>query len=119
MAETRELVCINCPMGCRLKATLENGAVTKVEGNTCPRGAAYAKSECTMPMRTVTALAPVKGQAAPLPVKTASPIPKSLMMDCVAEISALSVTLPVKIGDVVLKNVAGTGVDVVATADLS
>ena len=39
----RELTCIGCPMGCQLRATLEDGVVTAVTGNTCPRGDAYAR----------------------------------------------------------------------------
>ena len=50
----RELICIGCPMGCHLTAEVENGAVTSVTGNTCPRGDAYARRECVAPVRTVT-----------------------------------------------------------------
>ena len=50
----RELTCIGCPMGCQLTAVLEDGQVTRVTGNTCPRGDAYARKECTHPARTVT-----------------------------------------------------------------
>ena len=52
--ETRELICIGCPMGCSLKVTLENGQVTEVTGNTCPNGDKYARKECTNPTRIVT-----------------------------------------------------------------
>lgn len=62
----RELTCIGCPMGCQLRATLEDGVVTAVTGNTCPRGDAYARKECVHPERTVTGTVRVLG--GPLPV---------------------------------------------------
>jgi CxxC motif-containing protein len=75
--ETRELICINCPLGCALTVTLENGEVTRVTGNTCPRGEAYARKECTNPTRIVTTTVRVEGGRLPVvSVKTASDIPK-------------------------------------------
>lgn len=118
MTQTRELVCISCPMGCRLTVTLTDGAVTEVTGNTCPRGVTYANDECVAPKRVVTTLARIEGTELPLPVKTAAPIPKECVFDCVDAVKAVTVRRPVKIGDVVVPNVCGTGVDVVATAEL-
>lgn len=117
MSEIRELVCINCPMGCRLTATIENGEVVSVTGNTCKRGADYAKTECVRPVRTVTALAQIKGTGRPVSARTAAPVPKETMMQCAREIAAVAVEAPVHIGDVILENVAGTGVDVIATSN--
>ena len=119
MTEIRELVCINCPMGCRLSVTLSDGQVEKVEGNTCPRGAQYAKDECTAPKRVVTTLARVENRTIPLSVKTSSAIPKELIFDTVNAIREITVSAPVSIGDVVLENVCGTGVSVVATMDMN
>ena len=59
--EKRELTCIGCPMGCPLTVELENGAVTAVYGNTCPRGDAYARKEVTAPTRIVTTTVRVTG----------------------------------------------------------
>ena len=111
----RQLVCISCPVGCRLSVTIENGEVAKVTGNTCPRGVAYAKDECIDPKRTVTTLVRVEGRKEPLPVKTSCPIPKAKIMDCVAEAKKVVAKAPVAIGDVLVKNVAGTDADLVAT----
>lgn len=119
MKEIRELVCINCPMGCRLTVTLENGAVEKIEGNTCPRGAQYGKDECTAPKRVVTTLANVKGTSVPLSVKTEGAIPKELIFDAVDAVRGIIVERPVSIGDVVLENVCGTGINVVATMNMN
>ena len=109
------ITCINCPVGCRLAVELENGQVVSVTGNTCPRGVAYARQECVDPLRMVTAVIPVEGSAAPLSVKTRSPIPKKEIADCMKELANTKLTAPIKAGDVVVANVCGTGVDVIAT----
>ena len=113
----RELTCIVCPIGCQLSVTLENGIVTEVTGNTCPRGKQYAIDECTNPVRTITTTARTSNGGV-IPVKTAAPIPKELMFDCMKEIDRVVVTLPARIGDVAIANLLGTGVDVVVTANM-
>jgi len=118
--QTHELICINCPLGCALTVTMDdNGEVLSVEGNTCPRGDAYARKELTSPTRIVCSSVPVSGsKLGPMvSVKTASDIPKGKIFDVMAQIRATRVEAPVRIGDVVVANVAGTGVDVVATRD--
>lgn len=117
---TRELTCIGCPLGCSLSVTLENGEVTAVTGNTCPRGDAYARKEVTNPTRIVTTTVRVKNGVSPMVnVKTASDIPKDKIFDCVAALKDVVVTAPVAIGDVVLADVAGTGVDIVAAKNIA
>ena len=113
----RNLTCIVCPIGCQLSVTLENGVVIEVTGNTCPRGKQYAIDECTNPVRTITTTART-ADGGVIPVKTAQPIPKELMFDCMQEINKATVTLPAHIGDVVIKNLLNTGVDVVVTANM-
>ena len=112
----RELTCIVCPIGCQLSVTLENGTVTEVSGNTCPRGKQYAIDECTNPVRTITTTARTTNGGV-IPVKTDRPIPKNLMFDCMKEIDCSVVTLPAKIGDIVIENLLGTGANVVVTAN--
>lgn len=113
--ETRELICIRCPVGCRLSVTTEGDNVT-VTGNTCPRGAEYGKNEVTAPMRSVTGSVRVEGGELPLvSVKTRSEIPKGKIFDVMREIRAASVPAPVKAGDVIIENAAGTGVNIIAT----
>ena len=116
--EKRELTCINCPMGCQLTVTIEDGAVTAVTGQTCKRGEVYAHTEVTAPVRTVTTTVRISGGRVPmLSVKTAAPVPKSAVPAVLKALKAVTVTAPAHIGDVVLPNVAGLGVDVVATAN--
>lgn len=117
---TRDLTCIGCPLGCSLTVTIENGAVTAVTGNTCPKGDAYARKEVANPTRIVTSTVRVKNGVSPmLNVKTASDIPKGKIFDCIAAIRDIVVTAPVKIGDVILPDAAGTGVDIIAARNIS
>lgn len=117
--ETRDLTCIGCPLGCSLKVTMENGEVTSVTGNTCPRGDAYARKEVTNPTRIVTSTVRVVGGVAPMvSCKTESDIPKGKIFDITKELEKVDFPAPVKIGDVLLENVAGTGVSVVATKNV-
>ncbi len=105
-------------MGCALTVHMSGDEIT-VEGNTCPHGATYAKKEVTNPTRVVTSSVRVGGaDIARVSVKTASDIPKNKIFDCMEEIRAVSVQAPVKIGDVIIENCAGTGVGVVATKDV-
>lgn len=115
--ETRELICINCPLGCALTVTLENGEVVSVAGNTCKRGEVYGRKEVTNPTRIVTTSVPVDGSATErmLSVKTAHDVPKDKIFDVMTALSGVRAQAPVAIGDVVLANVCDTGVDVVAT----
>ncbi|MGM9536995.1 MAG: DUF1667 domain-containing protein [Candidatus Onthomonas sp.] len=117
--EQRNLTCIGCPMGCQITVTLEDGAVIKVEGNTCKRGDDYARKEVTHPTRIVTSTVRVAGGSAPtVSVKTAHDIPKEKIFQVMEDLRSVIVRAPVSIGDVVLENAAGTGVSVVATKNV-
>ena len=113
-----ELTCINCPMGCRITADYDGQKVTNIQGFTCARGKAYAQTEITDPTRMVTALVGVAGTHVPLSVKTQSPIRKPLIFDALQAIRGTTVTPPVHIGDVVIENVCGSGVNVIATGNI-
>ena len=113
----RELTCIVCPIGCQLSVTIEDGVVTEVMGNTCPRGKQYAIDECTHPVRTITTTART-ADGGVIPVKTDRPIPKELMFDCMNEINRAIVTLPASIGDIVIENLLGTGANIIVTANM-
>ena len=117
--EKIELTCIQCPLGCTVTVTMDGGQIVDVTGNTCPRGDTYARKEVTNPTRIVTSTVLVEGGAAPtVSVKTKEDIPKGKIFDCVRALKGVSVKAPVHIGDVVVKDVAGTGVDMVATKDV-
>lgn len=113
--ETRELICIGCPLGCPLTATID-GENISVQGNTCKRGEDYAVKEILNPSRIVTSsIRVIGGETAMVSVKTARDIPKGKIMDVMKEIRQTRVHAPVHIGDVLIKNCAGTSVDIVAT----
>ena len=116
----RELTCIGCPMGCQLTAVMDGSQVTEVTGNTCPRGDAYARRECVAPVRTVTGTVAIEGAALPvLPVRTNGEVPKAQVIDVARALRTVKVQAPIAIGDVVLQNVCGTGVDVVAAKNMA
>lgn len=118
--EKRNLTCIRCPLGCQITVTLENGEVTDVTGNTCPRGDEYARKEVLNPTRVVTSIVRVEGGVLPvLSVKTKDDIPKGKIFDVLEEIKPIIIKAPVKIGDVVLADAAGTGVDIVASKNIA
>jgi len=112
-----KMICINCPKGCEMDVAVEGEKVT-VSGNACPRGEAYAKAEVTNPTRMVTGLVRVAGMRKPLPVKTRSAVPKAKINAVLFALHQATVQLPVKIGDVIIPDVAQTGVNVVATANM-
>ena len=111
----KEIICITCPKGCHLKVDEETFAVT---GNSCPRGAVYGANELRNPVRVVTSTVVVDGPSRRLPVKTDRPIPKGKMFEVMDEIAKVRVKGPVKVGDVLIANVAGTEGNVVATKNL-
>lgn len=112
----RELICIGCPMGCPVTVEMNDTEIVSVTGNTCPRGDAYARKEVTNPTRIVTSTVKVEGGSVDMvSVKTKEDIPKDKIFDCVRALKGITVKAPIRIGDVILADVAGTGVDVVAT----
>ena len=114
------ITCINCPVGCRMTVALsESGEVLSVTGNTCARGKKYAEQECVLPLRMITAVIPVENSPVPLSVKTATPVPKKMIGEVMRELRKVHVSLPVEIGQVILPDVCGTGVNIIATRPLS
>lgn len=117
--EIRTLTCISCPMGCPLTVEMDGDEIISVTGNTCKRGDVYARKEMTAPTRIVTSTVKVtNGNADMVSVKTKTDIPKDKIFDCVKCLKGVSVEAPVHIGDVIVPNAAGTGVDIVATKDV-
>lgn len=114
--EKRNLICIGCPLGCPLVVDLEDNQVVGVTGHTCKRGEDYARKEVTNPTRIVTSTVKVIGSNVDMvSVKTQNDIPKAKIFECVKALKDVTVEAPIHIGDVILADVAGTGVDIVAT----
>lgn len=116
--EERQMTCINCPMGCRMTVSIENNAVVSVRDNFCKRGEIYARQECIEPKRMLTAVAALQNRSRPISVKTEQPIPKHKIFACMRDIREGKFYAPIKIGDVLIENVRGTGVNIIATKNI-
>jgi CxxC motif-containing protein len=113
-----ELICICCPLGCRVNIE-RNGDDFTVTGNTCPRGRDYAISELTAPVRMVTSSVPVVGSVdKTVSVKTDKPIAKELIFKALETLKGVVVTAPIKEGAIIVSNILGTGVNFVATREI-
>lgn len=118
--EIRNLTCIGCPMGCALTVRMEGKEIQSIEGYTCKRGKDYAAKEVTNPRRIVTSTVRVSGGELPVvSIKTKEDIPKEMIFTCMQALCQIRVNAPVHIGDVIIENVAGTGVDLVATKNIA
>ncbi|MDY3006649.1 DUF1667 domain-containing protein [Anaerococcus sp. AGMB00486] len=115
----KELTCINCPLGCNVIVTMDDkGEIQDITGNTCKRGEIYARNEVKNPVRMVTSTVKViGGKLYSVPVKTSDAIAKDKMKEAMYEINKASIKAPVHIGDVVVNNIANTGIDLIATAN--
>ncbi len=119
MTRMEKLICITCPQGCTLTVSVDGKSVLNVEGNQCKRGLKYVEMEVIDPRRTVTTTVRVKGGIHPLvPVYTKSPIPRKYIFDLLSQLKKIELEAPVKMGQTVLQDAFGTGIDVVASRDL-
>ena len=117
MSEIR-VTCIICPIGCAVTVHGEEKNILSVHGNECRRGEDYARDEFLHPARVLTSTVGVSGAKEPLlPVRSKGPVPKELLLDCMEEIRKVFVQAPVRQYDVLIPDILGTGVDIVATTD--
>jgi len=113
----KELICIGCPKGCPLTVELDGESVFSISGYTCKRGEVYGRKEVVSPTRIVTSTVDVKGgKLARVSVKTKEDIPKEKIFECIKALKNIKMYAPVNIGDIIVANVADTGVDIVATS---
>ena len=113
------IVCTVCPQGCRIAVKGEGEKIESVSGFTCPRGEAYARQEFVCPVRILTGSVRTEGAAEPLlPVRSAERIPRDRIRECMTVLRTVRVKPPVHIRDVVVKDILGTGVDIVASGEL-
>ena len=120
----REMICINCPIGCNLKVYGDSEENIRVEGNKCPRGLQYGTDEVLNPKRMVTSSVPLRedentGIYQMISVKTSEAVPKELIFSVLKEIKSIDLKSKgikkIEVGDILLENVCNTGVDIVAT----
>lgn len=114
-----DITCISCPLGCQLKVEEMDGGEYKVTGNSCKNGITYGIEEVTNPKRVVPTTVAIKGGMMPrLPVKTSDAIPKGKIFEAMDVVNHVLVEAPIKMGDVIVKDILGTGVDIVATKSM-
>lgn len=120
--EKKEMICIVCPVGCRLEILKDKKSETGyiVKNATCSKGEAYALKELTSPTRAVTSTVRIKnGLLKRLPVRTDGSISKDKIFECINIINAIEVEAPIKIGDVIIENILGEGVNIVASRSMA
>ena len=115
----KDLTCINCPLGCLVTVTMdEKENITDITGNTCKRGEVYARNEVKNPVRVVTSTVKLDGgKEYSVSVKTAEKKKKNKMKEAMIEINKASIKAPVHVGDIVIENIADTGISLIATAN--
>lgn len=113
----KNIICVACPMGCGVTVDIaDNGEIISVTGNTCKRGDTYARTECTNPVRSLATTVKVSGGLYNVvPCKSAGALPKDKIMECMNIINNASADAPVKLGDILISDILGTGIDIVAT----
>lgn len=118
--ETREMTCIVCPMGCQMEVDVEGGEVLAVRNNQCARGPKYAREEVSDPRRVLTTTVRVVGnwRHVTVPVRTVEAIPKLLLGQAMKQTAAVLAQPPISKGQVIIPNVADSGVDLVASRSI-
>ena len=117
--EKKHFTCVICPLGCEIDVELQDGNVASMEGNKCQKGEEFVLQELEEPMRILTTTVPIKGAKwAMLPVRTDKAIPKRLLFKVIEQLADIELQAPVKMYDVILKNTAGTGANIVATRNM-
>ena len=112
-----KIICTLCPKGCHLTVDLETETVS---GNNCIRGKYYGISELTLPMRTLTSTVKINGAICRrCPVKSSADVPRDIVPEIMKLLDGVLIDAPVSLGDVIIKNVLGTGADIVATRSLN
>ena len=113
------IICTICPQGCRITVTGEGEKIDSVSGFTCPRGEAYARQEFVCPLRILTGSVLTENAAEPLlPVRSADRIPRDKIPECMKILRTVRVKAPARIHTTVVKDILGTGVDIVSCAEL-
>jgi CxxC motif-containing protein len=117
--ENKHFTCVICPIGCEIDVQLEDGNVVSTEGNKCAKSEEFVLQELKEPMRILTTTIRIRGAKwAMLPVRTDEPIPKRLLFKVIEELANIEMQAPVKVSDVIIGDIAGTGANIVATRNM-
>lgn len=120
MATTTEVICIQCPVACRIALLMsDSGGIEKITGFQCKEGKEYAPQECQSPRRVLTTTIKTESSSRPvLPVRSKGTVPKGTLRDGIQFLASMKVKPPLKMGDVIISNIMGTGADIICTDDL-
>jgi len=117
--EKKHFTCVICPLGCEIDVELQDGNVVSMEGNKCQKGEEFVSQELKEAMRILTTTVAVKGAKwAMLPVRTDKSIPKRLLFKVIEQLADIELQAPVKMYDVIVKDVGGTDANIVATRNM-
>ncbi len=114
----KELICTNCPMGCPLTVEYEDGKILSITGNTCKNGITFGTNEVLCPKRTITSIVKITNRDMMLSVKSESELPKERIFEFMDIINKTTAKAPVKTGDIIVENIGGTGINIVATKSI-
>lgn len=114
----REMICIGCPQGCLTTVVLDGKTVSQISGNRCPIGKKYASEEISSPKRTLTTTIRIQNSDELLPVKSKEPIPKDSLFLAMEQINLVLAKAPVKVGDILIEDLVGTGIPLVSTGNI-
>ncbi len=118
-AEKKNFTCVICPIGCEIEVELQDSEVACMKGDKCVKGKEFVLQELEEPMRILTTTIRIKGAKwAMLPVRTDKPIPKRLLFSVINELANIELQAPVKISDVIIRDTAGTGANILATRNM-
>lgn len=117
--EKKHFTCVICPIGCEIDVELKDGDVVSTEGSKCAKGKEFVSQELEEPMRILTTTIRMKGAKwAMLPVRTDKPIPKRLLFSVIEDLASIELLAPVKMSDVIIRDIAGTDANIVATRNM-
>ena len=117
----KKITCVTCPLGCKLKINIENNKIVSISGSQCKKGIKFAEEEIKDPRRILTTTIKLKTQGRReaafnrLPVRSVTPAPKDKILEIIKEVRKIKVSPPVKMGDIIAKNIIGSGVDIIAS----
>lgn len=116
----KDIICTVCPLGCHIAVEGEGEKIISMEGYGCARGKQYATTEFSHPVRILTSTIRTDSDRIPLiPVRSSEPLPKEMLMNCMVEIRKCRVHLPIRSHEILISDICNTGIDIVATADIS
>lgn len=114
--EKKHFTCVTCPVGCEVDVEVQDGSILSLTGNKCDKVKEFVLQELKEPMRVLTTTVRIEGAKwAMLPVRTDKPIPKRLFLQAIEELASIDLQAPVHISEVIIRDIAGSGANIVAT----